>query len=169
MYYMKVPIRYYEARSLNEQQAVVSRQIFHSRKPEPQFYDSQMWHFAPGQSLPHGHVPHGHVTLLNYIFHASAHPVHGVGVMFSCCPSVCAYVGLHPYVRAYRWRHARPACLRFLLSSNSLCFFSDTFSSLHLILVRSILFNTWGAVTLRSLWSRYDRHFVGITRHNAFG
>ena len=26
---------------------------------------------------------------------------------------------------------------------------------------------TWGEVTSRSLWSRYDRHFVGITQHNA--
>ena len=161
MYYMKVPIRYYEARSLNEQQAVVSRQIFHSRKPEPQFYDSQLWHFAPGQSLPHGHVPHGHVTLLNYIFHDSAHPVHGVGVMFSCSPSVCAYVGLRPYVRAYRWRHARPACLRFLLSSNSLCFF--LIHSLHSILFWSVLFcsihgvqwryGVYGHDTIAILWA----------------
>jgi len=28
--------------------------------------------------------------------------------------------------------------------------------------------NTQGEVTSQSLWSRYDRHFVGITRHNAF-
>ena len=27
--------------------------------------------------------------------------------------------------------------------------------------------NTQGEVTSRSLWSRYDRHVVGITRHNA--
>jgi len=26
---------------------------------------------------------------------------------------------------------------------------------------------TQGEVTSQSLWSRYDRHFVGITRHNA--
>ena len=26
---------------------------------------------------------------------------------------------------------------------------------------------TQGEVTSRSLWSRYDRHFVGITRYNA--
>ena len=26
---------------------------------------------------------------------------------------------------------------------------------------------TLGEVTSQSLWSRYDRHFVGITRHNA--
>ena len=26
---------------------------------------------------------------------------------------------------------------------------------------------TQSEVTSRSLWSRYDRHFVGITRHNA--
>jgi len=144
---MKLPIQYYEARSLNEQRTVVglSRQIFHSRKLEPQFYDAQLLcgvpTFCSRTIAPHRHVPHGHVTLLNYIFHASAHPVHGVGVMFSCCPSVCAYVGLRPYVRAYRWRHARRACRRFILSSYCL-FFSDTFSSLHLILVRSILFNT---------------------------
>ena len=25
-----------------------------------------------------------------------------------------------------------------------------------------------GEVTSQSLWSRYDRHFVGITRHNTF-
>jgi len=144
---MKLPIQYYEARSLNEQRAAVglSRQIFHSRKLEPQFYDAQLLcgvpTFCSRTIAPHRHVPHGHVTLLNYIFHASAHPVHGVGVMFSCYPSVCACVGLRPYVRAYRRRHARPACLRFILSSYCL-FFSDTFSSLHLILVRSILFNT---------------------------
>ena len=28
-------------------------------------------------------------------------------------------------------------------------------------------FYTQGEVTSQSLWSRYDRHFVGITRHNA--
>ena len=28
-------------------------------------------------------------------------------------------------------------------------------------------FSTLGEVTLQSLWSRYDRHFVGITRYNA--
>jgi len=127
--YMKLPIQYYEARSLNEQRAAVglSRQIFHSRKLEPQFYDAQLLcgvpTFCSRTIAPHRHVPHGHVTLLNYIFHASAHPVHGVGVMFSCCPSVCAYVGLRPYVRAYRWRHARPACRRFILSSYCLFFF----------------------------------------------
>jgi len=27
--------------------------------------------------------------------------------------------------------------------------------------------NTQGEVTSQSLWSRYDRHFVGVTRHNA--
>jgi len=141
---MKLPIQYYEARSLNEQRAVVglSRQIFHCRKLEPQFYDAQLLcgvpTFCSRTIAPHRHVPHGHVTLLNYIFHASAHPVHGVGVMFSCCPSVCAYVGLRPYVRAYRWRHARPACLRFLLSSNSLCFF--LIHSLRSILFWSVLF-----------------------------
>jgi len=27
--------------------------------------------------------------------------------------------------------------------------------------------NTQGEVTSQSLWSRYDRHFVGITRYNA--
>jgi len=27
--------------------------------------------------------------------------------------------------------------------------------------------DTQGEVTSQSLWSRYDRHFVGITRHNA--
>ena len=26
--------------------------------------------------------------------------------------------------------------------------------------------NTWGEETSRNLWSRYDRHFVGITRYN---
>ena len=26
-----------------------------------------------------------------------------------------------------------------------------------------------GEVTSQSLWSRYDRQFVGITRHNALG
>ena len=26
-----------------------------------------------------------------------------------------------------------------------------------------------GEVTSQNLWSRYDRHFVGITRHNALG
>jgi len=26
---------------------------------------------------------------------------------------------------------------------------------------------TQGEVTSQSLWSRYDRHFVGITRHHA--
>jgi len=25
----------------------------------------------------------------------------------------------------------------------------------------------YGEVTSQNLWSRYDRHFVGITRHNA--
>jgi len=30
-----------------------------------------------------------------------------------------------------------------------------------------ISLNTQGEVTSQSLWSRYDRHFVGITRHNA--
>jgi len=29
--------------------------------------------------------------------------------------------------------------------------------------------NTLGEVTSQSLWSRYDRHFVGITRHNVLG
>jgi len=28
---------------------------------------------------------------------------------------------------------------------------------------------TQGEMTSQSLWSRYDRHFVGITRHNAVG
>ena len=28
--------------------------------------------------------------------------------------------------------------------------------------------NTQGEVTSQSLWSQYDSHFVGITRHNAF-
>ena len=26
----------------------------------------------------------------------------------------------------------------------------------------------WGEVTSQNLWSRYDRHFVGITRHNVW-
>jgi len=26
---------------------------------------------------------------------------------------------------------------------------------------------TWGEVTSQGLWSRYDRHFVGVTRRNA--
>ena len=28
---------------------------------------------------------------------------------------------------------------------------------------------TQGEVTSQNLWSQYDRHFVGITRHNAVG
>jgi len=31
-----------------------------------------------------------------------------------------------------------------------------------------ISFNTQGEVTSQSLWLQYDRHFVGITRYNAF-
>ena len=27
---------------------------------------------------------------------------------------------------------------------------------------------TWGEVTSRNLWPRYDRHFVGITWHNVW-
>ena len=34
-------------------------------------------------------------------------------------------------------------------------------------IVRMEKVNTSGEVTSQSLWSRYDRHFLGITRHNA--
>jgi len=33
--------------------------------------------------------------------------------------------------------------------------------------IRLRLANTYGEVTSQSLWSRYDRHFVGITRYTA--
>ena len=40
--------------------------------------------------------------------------------------------------------------------------------SVHLRLMTSAnAANTQGEVTSQSLWSRYDRHFVGITRYNA--
>jgi len=28
---------------------------------------------------------------------------------------------------------------------------------------------TWGEVTSQNLWPRYDRHFVGVKRHNVLG
>ena len=30
-----------------------------------------------------------------------------------------------------------------------------------------LVFYTYGEATSQNLWSQYDRHFVGITRHNA--
>jgi len=35
------------------------------------------------------------------------------------------------------------------------------------IVTRTTRWYTQGEVASQSLWSRYDRHFVGITRHNA--
>ena len=34
--------------------------------------------------------------------------------------------------------------------------------------LRNTVYNTEGEVTSPNLWSQYDRHFVGVARHNAF-
>ena len=36
------------------------------------------------------------------------------------------------------------------------------------MLLKSAVAYTQGKVTSQTLWSQYDGHFVGITRHNAF-
>jgi len=148
-YYMKLPIQYYEARSLNEQRAAVglSRQIFHSRKLEPQFYDAQLLcgvpTFCSRTIAPHRHVPHGHVTLLNYIFHASAHPVHGVGVrlcfrVIRPCVRAWAYVrtcapidGGMPDLLAIDFYFPVIVCFFLIHSLRSILFWSVLFCSIH--------------------------------------
>lgn len=78
-------------------------------------------------------------TLQLSSFCVSVHPVRGAeGIMFCCCPSVCAYVVLQYYVRA-----AVCACLcpdgdipdRLGLLSTSSCFFQPSSFALTLCLV----------------------------------
>jgi len=42
-----------------------------------------------------------------------------------------------------------------------------TMLNIHLLLLLLAVAYTQGEVTSQSLWSRYDHHFVGITRHDA--
>jgi len=66
------------------------------------------------------------ISEMDLLFPLSTYPVGGVGgtggIMFSRCPSVCAYVYIracvHAYVRARR-RHLRPACRRILVDNKS--------------------------------------------------